>query len=109
MKYSYLITSTLFIAMSLLAPELIAAPKLPGADESSKLEAAGTLLRLVDTLIFVWGARVGAAMCILSAGWSLKEQRFGIALIAILAAVVIATAPAWVKNLFEIGGGSVFS
>jgi hypothetical protein len=106
MKYSLLIV---FILISIISPEIFAAPKLPGTDESSKLEAAGTLLRLLDTMIFVWGARIGAAMCILSGGWALKEQRFGTAVISILAAIVIATAPVWVRNLFEIGGGSVFS
>lgn len=89
--------------------DAMAGPRLPGADESSKLEAAGTLLRLLDTALFTWGSRIGAAICIASSGWSLKEQRYATALITIVAAVLIATAPNWVKNLFEIGGGSVFN
>lgn len=34
--------------------------KLPGTDSSDKLEAAGTLLRMVDTALFKWGARIFA-------------------------------------------------
>jgi hypothetical protein len=83
---------------------------LPGEDMSDKLQAAGTLLRLIDTGLFKWGARIFAGLCIMSAGWSLKEQRFGIAIICVIGAIVFGTAPMWVKNIFEIGGGNgVFS
>lgn len=84
--------------------------KLPGGDESSKLEAAGTLLRLIDTGLFKWGARIFAGICIMSSGWALKEQRFGIAIICVIGAIIFGTAPTWVRNIFEIGGGNgVFS
>ena len=84
--------------------------RLPGVDESSKLEAAGTLLRLIDTGLFKWGAGIFAGICIMSAGWALKEQRFGIAIICVIGAMIFGTAPTWVKNIFEIGGGNgVFS
>jgi len=83
---------------------------LPGEDMSDKLQAAGTLLRLIDTGLFKWGARIFGGLCIMSAGWSLKEQRFGIAIICVIGAIVFGTAPMWVKNIFEIGGGGgVFS
>ena len=83
---------------------------LPGEDMSDKLQAAGTLLRLIDTGLFKWGARIFAGICIMSAGWSLKEQRFGIAIICVIGAIVFGTAPMWVKNIFEIGGGGgIFS
>jgi len=71
---------------------------LPGSDASDKLEAAGTLLRLLDTALFKWGARLFAGICIMSAAWSLKEQRFGIAIICIVGALIFGTAPTWVKN-----------
>lgn len=84
--------------------------KLPGVDESSKLEAAGTLLRIIDTGLFKWGARIFAGICIMSSGWALKEQRFGIAVICVIGAIIFGTAPTWVRNIFEIGGGNgVFS
>jgi len=101
-----LILSAVFLLPDLLSA---AATHIPGSDESGKLEAAGTLLRLVDTAVFLWGSRIFAGLCILSAGWSLKEQRFGMAVVCVLGAIVIGTAPMWVKNIFEIGGGSIFN
>jgi len=86
------------------------ATRIPGADASDKLEAAGTLLRIVDSVLFSWGARIFAGLCVMSAGWNLKEQRFGMAVLCIVAAIVLGTAPTWVKNIFDIGGGGgVFS
>lgn len=88
----------------------LAGTKIPGADASDKLEAAGTLLRIVDSVLFSWGARIFAGLCVMSAGWNLKEQRFGIAVLCVVAALVLGTAPTWVKNIFDIGGGGgVFS
>jgi hypothetical protein len=78
---------------------------LPGEDASDKLQAAGTLLRLIDTGLFKWGARIFSGICIMSAGWALKEQRFGIAVICVIGAIIFGTAPIWVKNIFDIGGG----
>ncbi|MGE4233056.1 MAG: hypothetical protein AB7F43_06985 [Bacteriovoracia bacterium] len=93
-----------------LSPEVMAAGSLPGSDESAKLTAAGTLLRIVDTGLFKWGARIFAGLCIMSAAWALKEQRFGVAVICIVGAIIFGTAPKWVKNIFDIGGGdSVFA
>ena len=89
--------------------ECFAQASLPGSDASDKLEAAGTLLRLLDTALFKWGARIFAGICIMSAAWSLKEQRFGIAIICIVGALIFGTAPTWVKNIFSIGAGdSIF-
>jgi len=92
-----------------IGAECFAQASLPGSDASDKLEAAGTLLRLLDTALFKWGARIFAGICIMSAAWSLKEQRFGIAIICIVGALIFGTAPTWVKNIFSIGAGdSVF-
>lgn len=86
------------------------ASRLPGTDESTRLEAAGTLLRLIDTGLFKWGARVLAGLCIMSSAWSLKEQRFGVAIICIVGAIIFGTAPVWVKNIFDIGNNEgIFS
>ena len=79
--------------------------RIPGEDASDKLEAAGTLLRIVDSVIFSWGARIFAGLCVMSAGWNLKEQRFGIAVLCVVSAIVLGTAPTWVRNIFDIGGG----
>jgi hypothetical protein len=79
--------------------------RIPGSDESAKLKAAGTLLMLMDTALFVWLARIFAGLCVLSAGWLIKEQKFGPAVVCVLGALVIGTSPMWVQNIFEIGGG----
>ncbi|MBX2996118.1 MAG: hypothetical protein KF681_14930 [Bdellovibrionaceae bacterium] len=105
----------IFIIVTLLVAFVVNAPafgatRIPGADASDKLEAAGTLLRIVDSVLFSWGARIFAGLCVMSAGWNLKEQRFGIAVLCVVAAIVLGTAPTWVKNIFDIGGGGgVFS
>lgn len=94
----------------IFGPGCFAQASLPGSDASDKLEAAGTLLRLLDTALFKWGARIFAGICIMSSAWSLKEQRFGIAIICIVGALIFGTAPTWVKNIFSIGtGDSIFS
>lgn len=83
---------------------------LPGGDEAvGKLKAASSLLGIVDTALFKWGARIFAGLCIMSAGWALKEQRFGVAIVCVIGAILVGTAPSWVKNIFDISGGdSVF-
>ena len=84
--------------------------RIPGTDAANKLEAAGTLLKIVDTALFIWGARIFAGIAILSAGWNLKEQRFGVAIICVVSALIFGTAPVWVQNIFDIGGGNgIFS
>ena len=83
---------------------MAAAASLPGDDASDKLQAAGTLLRLIDTGLFKWGARIFAGVSIMSSAWALKEQRFGVAVICIIGALIFGTAPTWVKNIFDIGG-----
>ena len=84
-------------------------PKLPGTDQSDKLQAAGTLLRIIDSVLFSWGARLMAGLCVLGAGWNLKNQAFGLAVMCIIAAIIMGTAPMWVKNIFDMGGGTLFS
>jgi hypothetical protein len=102
----------LCVAIVFLDPAiLIAGPmvKIPGADVTDRLTAAGTLLRIVDSFLFVFGARIMAGLAVLGAGWNLKEQRFAMAIICIIAAILIGTVPLWIKNIFEIGGGTIFS
>lgn len=94
------------IVLILFGPDVFSQTRLPGTDASDKLEAAGTLLRLIDTGLFSWGSRIFAGICIMSSAWALKEQRFGIAIICVVGAVIFGTAPTWVKNIFSIGGSS---
>mgnify|MGYP003686551351 FL=1 len=96
----------ILLALVTMASVAHAGPRIPGADAADKLEAAGTVLRIVDTALFKWGARLFAGISILSAGYNLKEQRFGVAIICIVAAIILGTAPIWVENIFSIGGGN---
>ena len=93
----------------LLGSQVLASVSLPGTDPSSSMESAGSLLKLIDTAVFTWVARLLAGICVLSAGWSLKEQKYNVAVVCILAAVLIGTAPKWVKNIFTLGGGGIFN
>ena len=115
--YSFLLT-LIFATLSLTVlyllvhaePSFAAVTRLPGEDASDKLEAAGTLLKILDTGLFRWGARIFAGICIMSSAWALKEQRFGIAIICVVGALIFGTAPKWVKNIFDIGDNqSIFS
>ena len=108
-EWFFFVVIAALVAM-LAHTQAFAGTRIPGADASDKLEAAGTLLRIVDSVLFSWGARIFAGLCVMSAGWNLKEQRFGIAVLCVVAAIVLGTAPTWVKNIFDIGGGGgVFS
>lgn len=100
-----------FFFIMIFCPEVFAAggTRLPGSDASDKLESAGVLLRLIDVGLFKWGARIFTGICVMAAGWAVKEQRFGTAVICIVGAILFGTATMWVKNIFEISGGdSVF-
>ncbi|MCK5074698.1 MAG: hypothetical protein KAQ98_14805 [Bacteriovoracaceae bacterium] len=100
----------LIIGLTLFATDVLAGvPRLPGSDQIDKLQAAGSLLRIIDSFLFKFGARIMAGLAVLAGGWSVKEMAFGRAVLCIIAAIVIGTAPMWVKNIFEMGGGTLFS
>ena len=103
----FAILVTLFVYLALGGLAFAGVTHLPGEDASDKLQAAGTLLKIIDTGLFKWGARIFAGVCIMSSAWALKEQRFGIAIICVIGAIIFGTAPTWVKNIFEIGGSDV--
>lgn len=100
----------IFIFLASAAIALASPPmRIPSIDVTDRLTAAGTLLRVIDSFLFVFGARIMAGLAVLGAGWNLKEQRFAMAIICILAAILIGTVPMWIKNIFEIGGETIFS
>ena len=106
----FVVIALVMAAVFKLSPAWADSVRLPGEDISAQMESAGTLLRFVDTGIFQWTARILAGLCIFGAGWSLKEMRFGPAVIGVIAAILFGTAPTWVKNIFSISGSnSVFS
>ena len=107
---AWLVADILVLSLLFLSSYIAIAASLPGDDQAiNKLNAAGTLLKLIDSFIFVFGARILAGLCVLAAGWNLKEQRFSMAIVCIFAAILIATVPLWIKNLFDMGGGSIFT
>ena len=107
--WALLVILIIFLCIFGIDSAFASIPRLPGSDQSDKLQAAGSLLRMVDSLIFSWGARIFAGLLILNAGLSLKNQAFGLAFISVIGAIVVGTAPMWVKNIFDIGGGTLFS
>lgn len=91
--------------------EAMAQVSLPGEDKSSQLTMAGTTLRLVDTVLFKWVARILAGVFVLVCGVWLKDQRYSMAAMAFIAAVLMGTSSSWIDNIFSIGGdgeGGVF-
>ncbi len=107
--FEYVAMIASMILLILITSMAFAELKLPGKDLHHQLEAAGTLLRLVDSWVFTFGARLLAGLAVLSAGWNLKEQRFAMAIICVFAAIMIGTVPMWVKNIFEMGNhGNIF-
>jgi hypothetical protein len=105
-----LVLCFLFLLAIRVHPALADTTTLPGIDASSQMEGAGTLLRFIDTAIFKWGSRLLAGLCVCGAGWSLKEGRYGPAVVSVISAFMIGTAPTWVKNIFAVGGSdSVFT
>ena len=109
LPFTLVLIAVIVCLLDLCSPVYANIPRLPGSDEMDKLTAAGSLLRLVDSFLFKFGSRLMAGLCILGAGWNLKEQRFAIAIMCVFGAIIIGTAPMWVKNIFDIGGGTLFS
>jgi hypothetical protein len=110
-RWSLPTLSIIFVFGLLHTGIALAAGTIPGSDDISKLTAAGTLLHIVDSFLFKFGARILAGMAILGAGWNLKEQRFAMAIVCILGAIIMGTVPMWIKNIFDMsdgGGGSIF-
>lgn len=104
------LVSLLLISISLILSDFaLGQAALPGTDQFDKMTAAGDLLRIIDSAMFTYGARLLAGLAVLGAGWSLKEHKFILFSIGIVAAIIIATIPMWVQNLFDIGGGSIFN
>lgn len=100
----------IFFVVGAVFSTIAFATNLPATKGIESLTAATTLINMVDSLLFKFGARILAGMSILAAGWNLKEQRFAMAIICIFAAIILGTVPMWVKNILAMegaGGGSV--
>ena len=74
----------------LCSPALANIPRLPGTNQMDKLTAVGSLLRLVDSFLFTFGCPThGGPLYFLVRGGTSRNQRFGIAVFCVLAAIVI--------------------
>ena len=107
-SFAAFILSLLFSVISLEGfAQIVTLPS--GTGDVDNLDAAFSLIAITDSLIFKYGARILAGVAILSGAIALKNSNFGQAGLMIAAAIVIATSPTWVENLFKIGGGTLFS
>ena len=95
--------------VAISSPALANIPRLPGEDPLDKLSAAGSLFRLADSLIFKIAARFMSGLLVLGSAWHLKESRYAIAGLCLLAAALVGFSPLFVKNIFDAGGGTIFS
>lgn len=102
----FIFSLVVFVSIPSFAVKIMTVPP----NSIQKFTAVNSLLGIIDSALFTVGARVLAAICILGAGWNLKEQRFAMAGICIFAAIMIATTPMWVNNIFAMKGtgGSIF-
>ena len=95
-------TSTLCLTMLAMSPAALMAQS--GSDPLDNLKVATEFMRIIDSGLFHWVGRLMAGICILSAGWALKEQKFSVAVVCLLGAMLFGTAVKWVKNVFSMGG-----
>lgn len=94
--------------------EVMAQQSIGGTDASDKLEMAATTLRTVDSVLFKWIAPLLAGVFVIVTGVWIKEQRYSLAAMSLIAALLLGTAGQWVSNIFAIGNdgegaGGVFN
>ncbi len=104
--FTLLLACIIFVSIS---SPVYAQYRLPGDDITNSLSAMGTVMKLADTLVFKIFSRFLAGLAILAAAWNLKEQRIGICVMCTFAAVALGLTPTFVKNIFDVGGGTIFS
>ena len=104
--FTLLLACIIFVGIS---SPVYAQYRLPGDDITNSLSAMGTVMKLADTLVFKIFSRFLAGLAILAAAWNLKEQRIGICVMCTFAAVALGLTPTFVKNIFDVGGGTIFS
>ena len=94
------------IPLLLIPAALYARNTIPGTSEADHLETLGTLAKTLDEVIFIWGAKIAAAVVFLLGGWSIKENRLGMALLCLCAGFLILFAPKLANEIQTLGGGS---
>lgn len=97
------------IPLLLFSLSALARISIPGSDESASLETLGTMAKTFDVVIFTWGAKIAAAVVFLLAGWAIKENRLGMALLCLVAGFLILFAPKLATEIQTMAGvNSIF-
>ena len=92
------------LPLILISASALARISIPGTDESGDLETLGIMAKTFDTVIFTWGAKIAAAVVFLLAGWAIKENRLGMALMCLCAGFLILFAPKLATEIQTMAG-----
>lgn len=94
----------------LAGSDALAQITMPGTDKSQELKAASTLMQTLDSVLFKWVARLLAGVFVIIAFYMLKEQRMGVAVITLIAAIAMGSASSWIGDFFRMSDkqGGVF-
>lgn len=92
------------IPFILIAIPVFARITIPGTNEADQLETLGTMAKTFDVVIFTWGAKLAAAVVFLLAGWAIKENRLGVALLCLCAGFLILFAPKLATEIQSLAG-----
>lgn len=98
-KVNYRVYLGTFMLLSIINHCCFADTNSNGGAPAS-LATAEVIMKIAETFIFNYLAKFLAGLAVLSAAWNLKEQRFGMAVICIFGAIMLATVPTWVNNIF---------
>ncbi|MBI2601892.1 MAG: hypothetical protein HYW48_02450 [Deltaproteobacteria bacterium] len=92
------------IALCLFACPVLAGVSIPGTSEADQLDTLGTMAKTLDVVIFIWGAKIAAAVVFLLGGWAIKENRLGVALLCLCAGFLILFAPKLATEIQSLSG-----
>jgi hypothetical protein len=96
--------ASFLIPFALCAIPALAKITIPGTNEADQLETLGTMAKTFDVIIFTWGAKIAAAVVFLLAGWAIKENRLGVALLCLCAGFLILFAPKLATEIQTLAG-----
>ena len=93
-----------FISCMIITITTFAKINIPGTNEADQLETLGTMAKTFDVVIFTWGAKIAAAIVFLLAGWAIKENRLGVALLCLCAGFLMLFAPKLATEIQSLAG-----
>ena len=100
-KFAMVLAVAAFAATAALAHAQVS---IPGTNQAADLETIGTMAKTLDTVIFTWGAKIGAAVVFLLGGWSVRENRLGMALMCFSAGFLMLFAPKMAGEIQKMAG-----